>query len=121
MIYYLVKVLLTAAIIILVTEVSKRDTLLGGLIASLPIISYLAFIWLYVETGNSVRIAQLSTQIFWLVIPSLVFFIALPLLIKFNINFIISMLVSTVLMLGAYGITVNLLKIFPILSCGDNG
>tara|TARA_R110002049_G_scaffold191507_1_gene360433 strand:- start:5981 stop:6346 length:366 start_codon:yes stop_codon:yes gene_type:complete len=121
MIYYIVKVLVTATIIILVTEISKRDTLLGGFIASLPLISYLSFIWLYVDTGDAERIAQLSTQIFWLVIPSLVFFAAFTMLIKYQVNFSISMLIATILMLVGYGITVYLLRLFPVLDGGGNG
>lgn len=121
MTYYIVKVLITAAIIILVTEISKRDTLLGGFIASLPLISYLSFIWLYIETGDSERIAQLSIHIFWLVIPTLVFLIVFTMLIKHQVEFSISMLIATILMLGSYGITVYLLKLFPLLSGGKDG
>ena len=121
MLYYIIKILITAALIILVTEISKRDTLLAGFIASLPLISYLSFIWIYVETEDAVRIAQLSTQIFWLVIPSLVFFVAFALLIKLHISFFVTMLASTLFMLVGYGITVYLLKLFPLLSGGENG
>jgi uncharacterized membrane protein (GlpM family) len=41
MIYYSIKVLITALIVVLATEVSKRDTFLGGLIVSIPVVSYL--------------------------------------------------------------------------------
>lgn len=121
MIYYIIKVLVTVAIILLVTEISKRDTLLGGFVASLPLISYLSFIWIYIDTNDSTRIAQLSMQIFWLVIPSLIFFIVFAVLINLQISFSISMAVATMLMFIGYGMAFYLLKIFPVLSGGGNG
>jgi len=52
-IYYSIKVLITALIIVLATEVSKRDTFLGGLIVSIPVVSYLTFVWLYIDTSST--------------------------------------------------------------------
>ncbi len=110
--FYAFKVIVTVAIIILVTEISKRDTIFGGLIASLPLISFLSFIWLYVDTQDTNRIAQLSMQIFWLVIPSLFFFVAFTWLIKLQFGFAISMVAATIVMLIGYGITTYLLRQF---------
>ena len=65
---YLIKVLLTVALVVTVTEVSKRSTFLGGLLASLPLVSLLALIWLYLDTRDSTKVANLSMTIFWLVV-----------------------------------------------------
>ena len=51
----------------------------------------LAFIWLYLEARDAQRISALSLQIFWLVIPSLAFFLLLPLLLKLRFHFWISL------------------------------
>ena len=110
MAYYIVKVVVTAVIIVLVTEVSKRDTFFGGLIASLPLVSYLSFIWLYVETSDTARISELSMQIFWLVIPSLIFFVIFSMMVKTGFGFAISMSLSTAVMLSAYGVALYFLK-----------
>jgi len=75
MIYYIIKVLLSSVIIVAVSEISKRSTLMGSIIASVPLVSLLAFIWMYIDTKDTVKIAELSQGIFWLVIPSLLFFI----------------------------------------------
>ena len=48
--YYLIKLLLSATIIVVVSEVAKVSAGLGALIKSLPLISILAMIWLYVDT-----------------------------------------------------------------------
>jgi hypothetical protein len=100
--YYIVKVIVSAILIVLVSEIAKRSTLAGAVIASLPIVSILAFLWIYLETGDAQRVSELSRQIFWLVIPSLLLFVALPLLIKQNVNFYIGLLVSMALTACAY-------------------
>ena len=78
----LVKVLLSALMLVAVSEASKRSTVVGGLLASLPLTSILAFIWLYRDTRDPQAISTLSMSIFWLVIPSLVLFLTLPFLLK---------------------------------------
>ncbi|MGZ3238404.1 MAG: DUF3147 family protein, partial [Burkholderiaceae bacterium] len=71
-------------------------------LASLPLVSLLAFIWLYVETGDANRIANLAQGIFWLVLPSLVLFILLPILLRGGWNFWLSLVVSCIATAGAY-------------------
>jgi hypothetical protein len=76
------KLILSALIIVAVSEVSKRTTTLGALLASLPLTSLLAMVWLYVETGDTTRVANLAGGIFWLVLPSLALFLILPGLLR---------------------------------------
>jgi len=54
----------------------------GALLASLPLTSLLAFVWLYRSTGNVQAVASLSHGIFWLVLASLPLFLILPALLK---------------------------------------
>jgi len=110
-IYYITKVCITAVIVVLVAEISKRSTFFGAVLASLPLISILAFIWLYVDTKDTVRIAELSTQILWLVIPSLLFFVMLPVFLRLNYSFSLSMTLATICMLVGYGVTIYIVKI----------
>ena len=62
----LIKYAISAGIIVAVSEISKRTTLIGALLASLPLTSVLAFIWLYADTRDATQIAGLSWAIFWL-------------------------------------------------------
>lgn len=110
MIYYIIKVIVSAVLIVLVSEIAKRNSFAGAVIASLPIISILAFVWMYVDTGDVQKVSTLSTQIFWLVIPSLVLFISLPILLKSNINFYVSLLISMSLTATAYFVFALILK-----------
>jgi len=108
--YYIVKVLLTTGLVILVSEIAKKNGILAGLFASVPIVSFLAIIWIYVETKNIRKIANLSNDIFWLVFPSLSFFIVFPILLNRNMRFGWAMLLSTLIMIILYTILILLLK-----------
>ena len=107
--YYLLKLVISAALIVLVSEISKRYSLIGGLLASLPLVSYLGMIWLYVDTRDPNKVVDLSWSIFWLVIPSLSLFIALPLLMK-RLSFVPSLLVATFVMFVSYGLMMLALR-----------
>ena len=99
--YYALKLVITAGLIVLVSEVGKRHTVLGGLLASLPLVSYLGMIWLYADTHDAAKVADLSWSVFWLVIPSLSLFIALPLLLR-KLDFVSSLLIGTLIMFALY-------------------
>ena len=71
MFYYILKFTISALLIVAISEVSKRYSLAAGILASLPIISILAMIWLYVDTNSIQKVSKLSTSIFWMVLPSL--------------------------------------------------
>jgi hypothetical protein len=109
MTYYLIKLFLSAAVIVAVTEVSKRSSLVGGLLASLPLTSLLAMVWLYVDTRDAAKVRALSTSILWLVLPSLVLFLVLPLLLKRGVHFYASVGLAMLAMLGSYGAMLALL------------
>lgn len=99
---YALKVMISAVMIVAISEIAKRSSALGAVIASLPLTSLLAFLWLYGETGDTAKIAELSKGVFWYVLPSLVLFIALPLLLNAGINFWASLALSCALTFGAY-------------------
>jgi hypothetical protein len=110
MLDYAFKVAISALLIVAVTEISKRSTLLGAALASLPITSLLAFVWLYWDTGDAQRVAELATNILWLALVSMIFFVSLPVLIKAGWQFWPSLSVSLALTATAYLATTLLLK-----------
>ncbi|MEW6561628.1 MAG: DUF3147 family protein [Pseudomonadota bacterium] len=112
--YYALKVAISALLIVAISEVAKRSTGLAALLAALPLTSLLAFIWLHLEAAPPERIAALSGQIFWLVLPSLVLFIALPLLLKHGFGFWLSLTLAIVATSGSYLLTYPLLRRFGI-------
>ena len=114
MTYYLVKIAITTILIIVISELAKRSTFVGAILASVPLISVLAMIWLYIDTKDIEKISSLSLGVFWLVIPSLALFLALPLLLKQGLNFYLSISLSIVLTVGCYWIMVSALDHFGV-------
>jgi len=110
MIYYIIKVLLSSVTIVAISEISKRSTFIGSILASIPLVSLLAFIWMYIDTKDVTKIAELSQGIFWLVIPSLAFFILFPVLLKKNVDFWLSLGISLTIMVFCYFIMIFILK-----------
>lgn len=114
MLYYALKVALSAVLIVAISELAKRSTGLAALLASLPLVSLLAFVWLHLEGAPPAQIADLASQIFWLVLPSLLLFLLLPLLLKQGFGFWLSLGISAAATAGCYLAMLPLLRRFGI-------
>lgn len=114
MTYYVVKILVTTALIVLISEIAKRSSLIGAILASVPLVSVLAMIWLYVDTQDIDKVRDLASSVFWLVLPSLALFVALPILLKHGVNFYFSMTISILITIGCYSLMVYVLGRFGI-------
>jgi len=114
MLFYLIKILLTSIIILLISEFSKRSNLIATIFAAIPTISVLSFLWIYVEQKDINKISNLSTSIFWMVIPSLPLFLIFPYLLKRGINFYLSLLISCGITVVLYIFYTFILKKFGI-------
>lgn len=109
MLYFCIKIIITALIVVIVSETAKRSSLLAGIIVSIPLTTFLALTWLYWETRDTQKIINLSNATLLMVIPSLFFFIFLPILIKLNLSFILSMAGSILLTAACYWLFITLL------------
>lgn len=107
---FLFKIIVSALIIWLVSEIAKRFTLFAAILASLPLTSILALLWLYRDTKDIQKIIDLSTGIFWAVLPSLLFFLILPALLRMGVKFNVAMLISSLVMFIGYSIYVYVLS-----------
>ena len=110
MLYYALRTIISAVILVAVAEIAKRSTVLGALIASLPLTSLLAFVWLYRDTHDTARISSLSLEIFWLVIPSLALFLALPLFIRLGWGFWLSLAGAIAATAACYAVLFGVLR-----------
>ena len=81
MTYVIIKYFVTAAVVVLVSEFAKANDKLGGLVASLPLITVLTLIWLYIEKQPTTKIANHAYYTFWYVIPTLPMFLLFPYLL----------------------------------------
>lgn len=111
---YIFKVIISAILIVAVSEFSKKSSLVGGILASIPLTSVIAIIWLYAETKDVQKISNLSLSIFWLVIPSLSLFLILPALIKMKIAFYFALPISIAIMVLFYYLMIFILSKFNI-------
>ena len=109
-----VKVALSALVIVAVSELAKRSSFWGAALASLPLTSLLAFVWMRIDGVGVERIAGLSTSIFWLVIPSLLLFLVFPLLLRAGVQFWWSLALSCAVTAAAYAGMAALLQKFGI-------
>jgi len=100
--YYALKIIISAILIVAISEIGKRSSFFGAILASLPLTSILAISWLYFDTKDVAKVMDLSIGIFWVVLPSLVFFLSLFLFIKNGVAFLPSMFSSVVIMSISY-------------------
>jgi hypothetical protein len=87
MLYLIIKAALSGAIVAAVSEIARRYPGWGGLLASLPLTSLLAMIWLYRDSHDPERIAELVGSTFWFILPSLPMFLVLPALLRSGMGF----------------------------------
>ncbi|MGB3810694.1 MAG: DUF3147 family protein [Parvibaculum sp.] len=106
MAYLIVKALLSGVIIMAVSEIAKRSPALGALVVSLPLVSILAILWLWNDTGDSERIASHAEATFWYVLPSLPMFLVLPMLLRHGTGFWLALATSCALTFVLYLATV---------------
>lgn len=76
--YIILKYLITAAVVVLVSEAAKRSDRLGAVIAALPLVTVLTLIWLYIERQPESKITNHAFYTFWYVIPTLPMFLLFP-------------------------------------------
>ncbi len=107
---YVIKILVTTALVVLVSEVARRSTIMAAVLASVPIVSVLAMIWLYVETDDVARVAALARSVVWLVLPSLILFVALPILIERGFGFYLSLGVSVAATVIGYVLVISIIR-----------
>lgn len=110
MTYLLTKAALSGLIAVLVAEIARRSPGLGALIASLPLISVLAIIWLWRDTGDTERIASHLSATFWYVLPSLPMFIVMPMLLRTGYSFWLALAASCAMTILLYVLMVSILS-----------
>ncbi len=113
MIWLVTKFAITAALIVLVTEVAKRSDKAGALIAALPLVTLLALVWLHVEGQPQEKVANHAWYTFWYVLPTLPMFLAFPFLLP-RIGFWPSLLASAVVTVVSFGAFAVVLRRFGI-------
>ena len=79
--FVIIKYIVTAAVVVAVSEFAKASDKIGSLIASLPLVTVLTLIWLFVENQPTTKIANHAYYTFWYVLPTLPMFLLFPYLL----------------------------------------
>jgi len=114
MTFIIYKYLLTAFIIVFVSEIAKRSDKLGALISSLPLVTILIMIWLYIENQSIEKIANHAHYTFWYVIPTLPMFLVIPSLLSRGYAFSIALSISIVITFFCFIVTAYFAKYFGV-------
>ena len=109
MAWYIIKIAITALIIVVISEISKRLPLLGSLIASLPLVSVLGMIWIFQETKDQQKLITHAEGTFWYVLPSLPMFLLMPWMMRKGLSFYWSLTAGILLTVILYVIMTKIL------------
>ena len=113
MTWIITKYAITAAMVVLISEMAKRSDKLGSLIAALPLVTVLTLIWLYVEQQPSSKIANHAWYTFWYVLPTLPMFLIFPYLMV-RVGFWPSLVISCVITMLCFVSFAVVMKQFDI-------
>ena len=112
--YAIFKAAISGILVFVVSETAKRSPAFGALIASLPLVSVLAMVWMWRETGDASKIAAHAESTFWYVLPSLPMFLVLPALLRGGVQFYAALVLSCLLTFVLYMAMIWTLRRFGI-------
>lgn len=107
------KYLITAALVVAVSEIAKRSDRLGAVMAALPLVTFLALIWLHVESQPTEKLANHAWYTFWYVLPTLPMFLAFPMLLD-RIGFWPTLAVCAVICVACFALLYKAVEPFGI-------
>ena len=96
MFLFIAKVLFTSFIIVIASEVALKSDKYGGLIAAIPLTTFLIIFWMYFEGASDKKIANHITFTLFFVLPTLPMFLVFPYIIQ-RFGFFLSVLLSLIL------------------------
>lgn len=102
MLLFLLKALVSGLLVATISLVAKRYPGWGGLIASLPLVSVMAMLWLYGETRDPEKVAALSIGAFWFFLPSIPMFLIIPAMLRGGVPFVATMATACITTVALY-------------------
>lgn len=63
--FIIMKIIASAIVIAIVTEISRRFPSYGGVVAALPLVSLLSIIWLYVQGEQTATLSKFALGVLW--------------------------------------------------------
>lgn len=113
----LLKYLITAGIVVLISEVARRSDKLGALIGALPMVTILAMTWMFFELKGqqqTEKIANHAWYTFWYVIPTMPMFLLMPWMLRKGLHYGWCLLASCLLTASLFVLTTWIMKRFGV-------
>ena len=111
---FIIRALLSGLIIATIAVIGRKAPAVAALVASLPLISILAMIWLWRDTGNPRLLADHAEATFWYVLPSLPMFLLIPFMLRAGQNFWVAMTAGIILTVILYLATIGIAARFGV-------
>jgi uncharacterized membrane protein (GlpM family) len=114
MLFIVSKYAITALLVVIVSEVAKRSDKIGALIASLPLVTVMVMVWLYVENQGIEKVANHAYYTFWYVLPTLPMFLLMPFLLLKGLNFWLALAASVLATVVSFFVVVYIARHFGV-------
>ncbi len=111
--WLITKFLITAGVIVLISEVAKYNDKAGALIGALPTVTILALIWMHIEGQAADKLSKHAFYTFWYVIPSLPMLLLFPYLYT-RLSLWLSLAACVLLTIVCFLIIIGITKLFGI-------
>mgnify|MGYP000252198586 FL=1 len=109
---YFIKVFVSAFIIVAVNELSKRSTTLAAMLLALPLVSVIAFTWEWADNADAQHVANMSSETFWFVLPTLPMFLLLSWLLRQGHNYYVALAICSAMTAFLFIATQHLVQRF---------
>lgn len=96
---WIFKIIISSLMIVLITEIAKKHSIIGGLVAVLPINITLSLIWLYLEKKDLALLGDFTYSALWGLFPTMFFLILVTFLFNKHSGFIPTILAGILLLM----------------------
>lgn len=84
---FILRAVVSGVLVAIIALVARRNPGMGGLIASIPLVSTLGMTWLWNDSGDREIVASYVSAAFWYFLPTLPMFLLIPWLLRSGVNF----------------------------------
>ncbi len=111
------KYIITAAIVVITSEIANRNEKMGALVGALPVMTIIVVLWIFTENkseAGSEKIASYVYYTFWYVLPTLPMLVVMSQMLKRGGSFWLSLGVYILGTLALFFVLNLILKRFSI-------
>lgn len=102
MLLFVIKAVVSGLLVATISLLAKKYPGWGGLVASLPLVSVLSMLWLFGETRDPAKVADLAAGTFWFLLPSIPMFLLIPMMLRSGFSFGLTMAAAIALTMFLY-------------------